>query len=83
MRTTPRRRRASGSLGQLKARVWAVLEYTVRLVEDEHADHDTRLRGATTLVQAALAYARVVELHDMQAQIDGLRELAQGNGHRS
>jgi hypothetical protein len=81
MDATPRRRRGSGSLGQLKARVWAVLEYTVRLVEDEAVDHETRLKGATTLVQAALAYARVVELHDLEKGMQHLESLAHSNGH--
>jgi hypothetical protein len=81
MRVKPRRRRSSGTLGQLKARVWAVLEYTVDLVEDETADHETRLKGATTLVQAALAYARVVELHDLEREVKELEQLAPRNGH--
>jgi hypothetical protein len=81
MSAKPRRRRGSGTFGQLKARVWAVLEYTVNLVEDETADHETRLKGATTLVQAALAYARVVELYDLEREVKGLEQLAQRNGH--
>ena len=83
MRANPRRRRGTGSLGQLKARLWAVLEYTASLVEDASADHDTRLKGATTLVQAALAYSRVLEQHDLQRQMGHLEHLAQGNGHRA
>jgi len=63
--------------------VWAVLEYTVNLVEDDTADHETRLKGATTLVQAALAYARVMELHEMERQMRALETLADGNGHHA
>jgi hypothetical protein len=82
MHANPRRRRGTGSLGQLKARVWAVLEYTVSLVEDEFADHDTRLKGATTLVQAALAYAKVMELHALSQDMAKYEKVVGSNGHR-
>ncbi len=81
MNAKPRRRRASGSLGQLKARVWAVIEYNVTLVEDETADHELRLKGSTSLVQAALAYARVMELYEVEKEVKALEQLARGNGH--
>jgi hypothetical protein len=81
MSTKPRRRRGSGTLGQLKARLWAVIEYNVTLVEDETADHELRLKGSTTLVQAALAYARIVELYDVARDVSALEQLSNGNGH--
>jgi hypothetical protein len=39
------------------------------------------LKGATTLVQAALAYARVVELHGLEREVKELEQLALRNGH--
>jgi hypothetical protein len=81
MSATPRRRRGSGSLGQLKARLWAVIEYNVSLVEDDDADHELRLKGSTTLVQAALAYARVLELYDLEREVTELEQLTPRNGH--
>jgi hypothetical protein len=83
MSAKPRRRRGSGTLGQLKARLWAVIEYNVGLVEDETADHELRLKGSTTLVQAALAYARVMELYDLEGQVKSLEQLAHRNGHHA
>jgi hypothetical protein len=81
MEAKPRRRRGSGSLGQLKARLWAVIEYTVRLVEDEGTEHELRLKGSMSLIQATLAYARLVELHDLEHQVKALEQLAHSNGH--
>ena len=81
MGTKPRRRMGSGSLGQLKAALWSVIHYNVGLVEDETAEHELRLKGSTTLVQAALAYARVMELYDLERQVKTLEERASGNGH--
>jgi hypothetical protein len=83
MDAKPRRRRMSGSLGQLKGALWAVIHYNVGVVEDENAEHDLRQRASTSLVQAALAYARIVELHDLEAQMKSLEHLANGNGHLS
>jgi hypothetical protein len=83
MSAKPRRRRGSGSLGQLKARLWASIEYATSLVEDDDADQELRLRGSTTLVQAALAYARVMELYDLEGQVKALEQLTHRNGHAS
>jgi hypothetical protein len=79
MSATPRRRRASGTLGQLKGRLWAVIEYSTRLVEDEDRSPMLRLKASTALVQAALAYSRIVELSDHEARIARLE--ADRNSH--
>jgi hypothetical protein len=81
MNAMPRRRRGSGSLGQLKARLWAVIEYAVTLVETETEDHETRLKGATVLVQGALAYGRIVELHVLEGEVEQLKQRIAGNGY--
>jgi hypothetical protein len=79
MPAKPRRRRGSGSLGQLKARLWAVIEYSVALVDDETVDHELRLKGATALVQAALAYSRVLESHSLESRLAALEAVAEGD----
>jgi hypothetical protein len=79
MSTSPRRRRGSGSLGQLKGRLWAVIEYSTRLVEDEERSPVLRLKASTALVQAALAYARLVESSDHETRIARLE--AERNSH--
>jgi hypothetical protein len=81
MAASPRRRRAIGNLGQLKGRLWAGIEYATKLLEDEHADHELRLKGLTGLVQVSLAYARVIEQHDLETQMTRLERLAESNGH--
>jgi hypothetical protein len=82
MHAKPRRRRPTGNLNQLKARLWIAVDYAASLIENEAEDHETRLKGATTLVQAALAYSRIVEQHDMAQQMAELQRLASGNGHQ-
>jgi hypothetical protein len=69
----PRRRRGSGSLGQLKARLWAVIEYTSALVEDgEPLPHDLRLRACNSLTQAAATYYKILEGAELQARVEAL-----------
>jgi hypothetical protein len=88
MRGKRRRRRGTGSLGQLKARLWAGIEYVTGLVENGTADHELRLQGLTALVQAALAYAKIVDLYEKERQLAQLEALAAqvtrtGNGRRA
>lgn len=83
MSATRRRRRRSGSLGALKGALWAVIQYNLDLIDNEALDHDIRQRACNALTQAGLAYARVVELHDVEKQLGRLEQVAQGNGgHR-
>lgn len=70
----PRRRRAVGSLGQLKGCLWAAIRYNTGLIEDEAADPELRLKASTTLVQAALAYAKLVGPESPGSSSDGARE---------
>jgi hypothetical protein len=44
-------------------------------------NHDMRQRASNAVVQASLAYSRIVEQHDMEGQMKALERLAQGNGH--
>jgi hypothetical protein len=60
MSVKPRRRRAPRSLGQLKGCLWAAIQYNTGLIEDEAAEPELRLKASTTLVQAALAYAKLL-----------------------
>jgi hypothetical protein len=78
----PRRRRASGSLGSLKSAIWATISYNLDVVEDAALDHELKQRACNSLTQAALAYAKVIELYEQQKQMDTLERLAGGNGHR-
>ena len=86
MNATPRRRRASGSLGQLKGYFWAAVCYELSVVEDPEQPHETRHKAVNGLVQAGLAYMKSVELTDLEARLSRLEErLALGemsrNGH--
>jgi hypothetical protein len=81
MSATPRRRRAMLTLGQLKGRLSAGIEYATKLLEDESADHELRLKGFTALIQAATIYARVIELYDLEREVKTLEHLAPTNGH--
>jgi hypothetical protein len=80
---SPRRRRPILTLGQLKGRLSAGIEYATKLLEDESADHDLRLRGLNALTQAAMVYGRVIELYELQREVDELHQMVQGNGQLS
>jgi hypothetical protein len=77
----PRQRRRSGSLGSLKSALWATITYNLDVIEDGALDHDLKQRACNSLTQAALAYAKVIELHEQQRQLESLQHLADGNGH--
>jgi hypothetical protein len=76
-----RRRRRSGSLSALKSSIWAAIEYNLGVIESAELDHELRQKACNSLTQAALAYSRLVEQHDMESQMKALERLAQGNGH--
>jgi hypothetical protein len=78
----PRRRRASGSLGSLKSAIWATISYNLDVVEDAALDHELKQRACNSLTQAALAYAKVMEIHEQSKAVEELDRLADGNGHR-
>jgi hypothetical protein len=79
----PRQRRGTGTLGQLKGRLWAVIEYSTRLVEDEIMPHELRLKSCHALTQAAMAYCKITEQTELEARIQALERAAtERNGHR-
>lgn len=81
MSAKSRRRRASGSLPALKQALWAVVRYNLDVIEDADLDHELRQKACNGLVQASLAYAKVMELYDLEHQVKALEHLASGNGH--
>jgi hypothetical protein len=76
-----RLRRRSGSIGALKSALWATITYNMDVIEDGALDHDVKQRACNSLTQAALAYGKVIELHEQQRQLESLQHLADGNGH--
>jgi hypothetical protein len=83
MAASPRRKRPNGSLRALKRGLFSVFLRNVEFVEDEEQALDTRLRASTAAVQAGLAYARVIELYEVEQRMARLEGLTQGNGHLS
>jgi hypothetical protein len=81
MALRPRKRRPMLSIADLKRRLSAGIEYATKLVEDDTADHDLRLKGFTAQVQGILAYSKLIELHELQSHMATLEHLATGNGH--
>jgi hypothetical protein len=81
MAVSPRRRRPKDSLAALKRGLFSVFLHNVEFVEDEGQEMSARLQASTAAVQAGLAYSRVVEQHDMAAEMADLQRLAHGNGH--
>ena len=86
MSAKARRRRGSGSLGQLKGYFWAAVCYELSVIENPEQPHETRHKAVNGLVQAGLAYMKSIELTDLEARLSRLEErLALGemshNGH--
>jgi hypothetical protein len=81
MRGKSRRRGRRGSLGALKSALWACIEYNLDVLEDSKVDHELRQRACNSLTQAALAYAKVMELYDFEHEVKALEQLAPRNGH--
>jgi hypothetical protein len=76
-----RQRRHSGSLGSLKSALWAVILYNLDVIEEESTEHELKQKACNSLTQAALAYSRVVEQHEMTRQMAHLEHLASSNGY--
>jgi hypothetical protein len=64
-----RQRRRSGSLGSLKSALWAVVLYNLDVIEDDYAEHELRQKACNALTQAALAYAKVTELYEVERKV--------------
>ena len=77
-----RQRRRSGSLGSLKSALWATITYNLDVIEDAELDHELRQRACNSLTQASLAYAKIMELYDLEREVKALEHLTSGNGHR-
>jgi hypothetical protein len=80
---SPRRRRTVLTLGQLKGRMSAGIEYATKLLEDETLDHDLRLRALNSQVQACLAYYKLIEASEFERELDSLEAVSARNGHAS
>jgi hypothetical protein len=76
-----RLRRRSGSLGALKSALWATITYNLDVIEDAALDHEVKQRACNSLTQAALAWCKIAETHDLQRQVEALERLSSGNGH--
>jgi hypothetical protein len=82
MHVNPRKRRQKGSLGALRAGLFAMFQRHLEMVE-ESEDTEVCVKSATVAVQLATAYMRVCELTDLEKGVREVERLAQGNGHLS
>ena len=58
----PRKRRKKGSLKEAKLRLWAAIERTTTIIEDEE-NNETVLRAVHALAQSVSAYVRLNDAH--------------------
>jgi hypothetical protein len=77
------KRRRSGSMGSLKAALWAVVTYNLDVIEDPERDHELRQKASNCLVQASLAYAKIVELYDLERDVSEMERLMPPNGNHA
>jgi hypothetical protein len=50
------------------------------VIDDDEQDHELRQKACNSLTQAALAYAKVVELYDVARDVAALERLAPRHG---
>ena len=82
MQAKPRRRRAAGSLGDLKRVLWVAICYNRDVIEDAGLGHELRQRASNSLSQAALAFMRCTEQVELEQRIRQLELAAERNGNR-
>ena len=75
------KRRRSGSIGSLKSALWSTITYNLDVIEAPEHDHELRQRASNCLVQASLAYAKILELYDLTQEVKELEQLAPRHGH--
>ena len=74
MATKKRRRRAHGSLADLRRGLWSVFLYNLNLVEDGDHPHELRLKASNGAVQSALAWMKATEQENLAQRIEALEE---------
>jgi hypothetical protein len=61
MSATPRRRRDSGDICQLRVELWAGVRVAAAIVDDPEVTPELKLRAVSALATAASVYARLLE----------------------
>lgn len=67
-----RRKKKPGTIQEAQALLWRALEGAAELLDAEDLDANTRLRLLHGLAQGVGAYARVVEVSDIEARLEAL-----------
>lgn len=73
-----RARRAKGSLSQVQGLLWAALERAGELLDNPDPAH--ALKAVHAISTGAGAYARVVEVGELQGRLDALEARLAGQG---
>ena len=61
MSATPRRRRDSGDICQLRVELWAGVRVAAAMVDDPEVTPELKLRAVSALATAASVYAKLLE----------------------
>jgi hypothetical protein len=79
----PRKRyRKPGSLAKMRGMLWEALLELSGMIEASNASEDRKLRGMHAMAQLAGAYIKVVEVHDLAAQVAELQAaVKRSRGH--
>ena len=67
-----KRVRSAGSLEKLKKKMWQTISAAEEMLLDPEADSATRLKAIHALVQAGMAYTRLVESTEQADRLDAL-----------
>lgn len=69
-----KKRYKPGDAYKLRQRLWRAVDSAERLLYADGISFDEQIRAVHALVQAAGAYAKILETTELQEQIDALKE---------
>jgi hypothetical protein len=76
----PKMPRKVGDLAGLKRRLWWSILHCEHILSTAESD-ELIVRTVHAMTQASLAYARLIELTDLEGQLQALEALEPRNGH--
>jgi hypothetical protein len=59
------------------------VNYNLDVIQDPERDHELRQKACNCVVQATLAYARIVELYEIETELQDLERMSNRNGHHA
>jgi hypothetical protein len=79
----PKKYQGFGTIAGVKRVLWQILQKVSERLRDDTADDAQQQHWANAGIQAALAYSKIQETHELEHDVRDLEHFIQGNGHLS